>query len=135
MATSQTAASAWVEAFQGGLQELGYVAPRDIEIALRYSQGNNARLRILAEELARLEPKIILTTSVLSTQAVLQATTAIPIVNPLLVEPVVLGFAANDARPGGQVTGILASLDSLPGKQLEIGLEIYPQCYHDWVIV
>ena len=126
MATSQTAASAWVQAFQGGLQELGYVAPRDIEIALRYSQGNNARLRILAEELARLEPKIILTTSVLSTQAVLQATTAIPIVNPLLVEPVVLGFAANDARPGGQVTGILASLDSLPGKQLEIGLESIP---------
>ena len=126
MATSQTAASAWVEAFQHGLQELGYVAPRDIEIALRYSQGDNARLRVLAEELLRLEPKVILTTSVLSTQAVLQATTAIPIVNPLLVEPVVLGFAANDARPGGQVTGILASLDSLPGKQLEIGLEAIP---------
>jgi putative tryptophan/tyrosine transport system substrate-binding protein len=26
-------------------------------------------------------------------------------------------------RPGGQVTGILASLDTLPGKQLEIGRE------------
>ena len=53
----------------------------------------------------------------------LQATAAIPIVNPLLVEPVVFGFAANDARPGGQVTGILVSLDTLPGKQLEIGRE------------
>ena len=43
MTTSQTAASAWVQAFQAGLQELGYVAPRDIEIALRYSEGDNAR--------------------------------------------------------------------------------------------
>ena len=77
----------------------------------------------LAEELVHLEPKVILATSVLSTRAVLQATAAIPIVNPLLVEPVVFGFAANDARPGGQVTGILASLDTLPGKQLEIGRE------------
>jgi len=35
----------------------------------------------------------------------------------------VFGFAANVARPGGQVTGILVSLDTLPGKQLEIGRE------------
>ena len=80
----------------------------------------------LAEELVHLEPKVILATSVLSTRAVLQATAAIPIVNPVLVEPVVFGFAANDARPGGQVTGILTSLDTLPGKQLEIGLEAIP---------
>ena len=123
MSVSQSAASAWIQAFEDGLQELGYIVPRDIDIAVRYSEGDNARLPGLAEELVHLEPKVILATSVLSTRAVLQATAAIPIVNPLLVEPVVFGFAANDARPGGQVTGILVSLDTLPGKQLEIGRE------------
>jgi putative tryptophan/tyrosine transport system substrate-binding protein len=126
MTTSQTQASAWIQAFQRGLQELGYVAHRDIEIAPRYSEGDNARLPGLAEELVRLEPKVILTTSVLSTRAAQQATAVVPIVNPGLVEPVEFGFAANYARPGGQVTGILISLDTLPGKQLEVGLEAIP---------
>jgi putative tryptophan/tyrosine transport system substrate-binding protein len=124
--SSQTATSAWVQAFQDGLQELGYVVHRDIEIAVRYSEGDNARLPRLAEELVHLEPKAIIAASVLSIRAVLHATALIPIVNPVLVEPALFGFAANDARPGGQITGILASLDSLPGKQLEIGLEAIP---------
>jgi putative ABC transport system substrate-binding protein len=126
MATSQTLSSNWVQAFQEGLQELGYVAHRNIEIAVRYSEGDNARLPVLAEELVHLEPKVILTTSALSTRAALQATAAIPIVHPGLVEPVEFGFAANYAHPGGQVTGILASLDTLPGKLLEVGLEAIP---------
>ncbi len=126
MATSQTQAAVWTKAFQDGLQELGYVAHRNIEIASRYSEGDNARLPGLAEELVRLEPKVILTTSVLSTRAAQQATAVVPIVNPMLVEPVEFGFADAYARPGGQVTGILVSLDTLPGKQLEIGLEAIP---------
>jgi putative tryptophan/tyrosine transport system substrate-binding protein len=126
MSTSERQAAAWIKAFQDGLQELGYVAHRDIEIAPRYSEGDNAQLPRLAEELVRLDPRVILTTSVLSTRAAQQATAVIPIVNPLLVEPVELGFAANYARPGGQVTGILVSLDTLPGKLLEIGLEAIP---------
>jgi putative ABC transport system substrate-binding protein len=125
MSTSQTQASAWIRAFQRGLQELGYVAHRDIEIAPRYSEGDNARLPGLAEELVRIEPKVILTTSVLSTRAAQQATAVVPIVNPMLVEPVEFGFAANYERPGGQVTGILVSLDTLLGKLLEIGLEAF----------
>ena len=126
MVTSQTQAAVWIKAFLGGLQELGYVEHRNIEIAPRYSDGDNARLPGLAEELVRLEPKVILTTSVLSTRAVQQATAAVPIVHPMLVEPVEFGFAANYSRPGGQVTGILEYLDTLPGKQLEIGLEAIP---------
>jgi putative ABC transport system substrate-binding protein len=30
------------------------------------------------------------------------------------------------ARPGGQVTGILSTLDSLPGEQLQLALELLP---------
>jgi putative ABC transport system substrate-binding protein len=102
MATSQTQASTWVQAFQHGLQELGYLADHNIEIAPRYADGDNARLPGLRRELVRLAPKVILTTSVLSTRAAQQATGAVPLVNPTLVEPIEFGFAANYARPGGQ---------------------------------
>jgi putative tryptophan/tyrosine transport system substrate-binding protein len=123
MSVSQTAAAAWIQAFEDGLQELGYIVPRDIDIAVRYPEGDNARLPGLAEELVHLKPKVILTTSVLSTRAAQQATAAIPLVNAILVDPIGFGFAASIAHPGGQVTGILASLDTLQGKQLEIGGE------------
>ena len=29
-------------------------------------------------------------------------------------------------RPGGQVTGIVSNLDSLPGEQLQLALELLP---------
>jgi ABC-type uncharacterized transport system substrate-binding protein len=124
--TSPAAASSHIQSFQDGLRELGYVAHRDIEIAARYSDGDNARLPALAEELVHLKPKVILTGSTLSTRAAQHATAAIPIVNPMLYEPVALGFAANYARPGGQVTGIVVLLETLPSKQLEFGLEAIP---------
>lgn len=126
MPTSEMVASAWVQALQDGVREIGQPSDRDIEIKCRFSEGDNSRLPTLAEELVRLEPNIVVTASILSTRAVQQVTTAIPIVNPLLVEPVLMGFAVSEARPGGQVTGILASVESLPGKQLEIGLELIP---------
>jgi putative tryptophan/tyrosine transport system substrate-binding protein len=126
MVTSQTQAAPLIEAFQDGLQELGYVRHRDIEIAVRYAEGDTARFSRLAEELVHLNPKVILPGSTLSTRAVQHASAAIPIVNPLLYEPVALGFAASYARPGGQVTGILVSVETLPGKQLEIALEAIP---------
>ena len=43
-----------------------------------------------------------------------------------MVDPVGFGLAASEARPGGQVTGILISLDTLPGKQLALAPEVAP---------
>ena len=128
MSVSQSAASAWIQAFEDGLQELGYIVPRDIDIAVRYSEGDNARLPGLAEELVHLEPKVILATSVLSTRAVLQATAAIPIVNPVLVEPVVFGFAANDA-------GYFGLIGHPPRQTVGDWARSSPRCHQDWVLV
>jgi putative ABC transport system substrate-binding protein len=43
-----------------------------------------------------------------------------------MIDPVGFGLAASEARPGGQVTGILMSSDTLPGKQLALALEVVP---------
>jgi ABC-type uncharacterized transport system substrate-binding protein len=120
------ASSPFVESLRHGLRDLGYIEGRTIDMVLRYADGDNARLPALAEELVRLAPRVIVTDSRLSTLEVKRASATIPIVSPFLTDPTGLGLAASDARPGGQVTGILFTLDSLPGKQLEFALEIVP---------
>jgi putative tryptophan/tyrosine transport system substrate-binding protein len=51
----------------------------------------------------------------------------IPIVVPVLADPVALGLIASDARPGGNVTGIAPYVKGLPAKQLELAREIVPR--------
>jgi putative tryptophan/tyrosine transport system substrate-binding protein len=123
MPVSQAAASVWSDRLQRGLRELGYVEGRDVDIVYRYSDGDHARLPALAEDLVRLGPRVVVTGSMLSTFAVKQATETIPIICATLTDPIGFGLATTDARPGGQVTGILFTLDTLPGKQIEMALE------------
>jgi putative ABC transport system substrate-binding protein len=67
---------------------------------------------------------VILTTTTAATLAVKQATATIPIVNVALADPEGFGFVASMARPGGQVTGILGTVEGLAGKQLQLVREV-----------
>src|SRR6516165_12732222 len=78
------------------------------------------------DELVRLRPDVFVTATVAGTRAIKRATATIPIVNVTLTDPEGFGFVTSTARPGGQVTGILSALDSLPGEQLELALELLP---------
>jgi putative ABC transport system substrate-binding protein len=44
----------------------------------------------------------------------------------VLTDPVELGFTTSDARPTGNVTGIMPYLTGLPSKQLELARELVP---------
>ena len=116
-----------VQAFRRGLEKLGYIEGRDLDIVERYSDGDPARLTALAGELVKLKPDVIVTTSTSSALAAKQATTAIPIVSAILTDPVGQGLAASEARPGGNVTGIQFTLKGLTGKQLDFAREVIPQ--------
>src|SRR5262249_43863293 len=56
--------------------------------------------------------------------AMRQATAAIPIVAAAVTDPVAFGLVASHARPGANVTGILATLDTLPEKQLTLAAAV-----------
>jgi putative ABC transport system substrate-binding protein len=112
--------------FSQGLQDIGYVEGRNIDIAWRYADGDQERIPLLADELVWLKPDVIVTGSTNATLAVKQATAAIPIVSTALADPVAFGLVESQARPGRQVTGILTTLEGLPGKQLELVLELVP---------
>jgi putative tryptophan/tyrosine transport system substrate-binding protein len=123
---SQATSSDWVSSLPQGLQELGYVEGRDLEIVYRYADGDYTRLPALADELVKLKPQVVVSTLTTGVLAVNRAAPTIPIVGAALSDPVGFGLAASLARPGGQVTGILLTLDTLPGKQLELMLQVMP---------
>jgi ABC-type uncharacterized transport system substrate-binding protein len=56
----------------------------------------------------------------------LQATRTVPIVFPVIADPVGAGFVDSLARPGGNATGFMISEYSMAGKWLELLKEIAP---------
>jgi ABC-type uncharacterized transport system substrate-binding protein len=123
---SLAAASRYVGGFAERMQEIGYVAGRDVDIVYRYADGDLARLPALVDELVRLKPDVLIAVNTQAAIAMRQATAAIPIVAPAVTDPVAFGLVATHARPGGNVTGILATMDTLSGKQLALATEIVP---------
>jgi putative tryptophan/tyrosine transport system substrate-binding protein len=123
---SSKASSHYVNGFSEGLQELGYSEGRNIDIVYRYADGDLARLSALARDLIPLRPDAIVSATTAGILAVKQATATIPIVGLAMTDPEGFGLVTSIARPGGQVTGILITLETLPSKQLQLALEVLP---------
>ena len=116
----------FVEAFKQGLRELGYVEGRNIIVEYRWTEGRTERLPGLAADLVRLKVEVIVASSQ-GAVAAKQATTAIPIVMPIITDPVRLGLVASLAKPGGNATGFATQNDELPGKWMELVKETLPK--------
>src|SRR5262245_19556148 len=87
------------------MRELGYLEGRDYGLEDRYADGDGSRLPLLAEELVRLKPDVILVGTTPGALAAKQATASIPIVGVNMTDPVGFGLIASEARPGTNVTG------------------------------
>jgi putative tryptophan/tyrosine transport system substrate-binding protein len=122
----RTASWVFVEAFLQGMRDLGYVDGQQFDIAYRFADGYVERLPTLADEMVRLNPSVILAPASGPAVAARKATATIPIVTPALADAAHLGLIANEARPGGNVTGISPYVAGLPAKQLELAREIVP---------
>jgi len=110
-------------AFQEGLRELGYIEGKNIVIEYRYTdlEGDiDKRLPLLATELVRLKPDVLVVSITVAALAAKNATTTIPIVMVNVDDPVGSGLIASLARPGGNVTGLSRLTPELIGKHLEL---------------
>ncbi len=116
-----------LDAFRDGLREHGWVEGRNIALELRWAEGDLARLQPLAEELARLQPDVILTAAQPVNLAMKKATSTIPIVMATGADPVGGGLVASLARPGGNVTGLSGFYEVMPAKMIELAAAIVPQ--------
>jgi putative tryptophan/tyrosine transport system substrate-binding protein len=124
---SEPRSQRFFEAFRNGLAELGYVEGQNIAIESRWAAGKYERLPGLAAELVRLKMDVIVTAAVPAIRAVKEATSTIPIVMAVVVDPVATGLVASFARPGGNITGLSVMTPELVGKQLEMLREIVPK--------
>jgi putative ABC transport system substrate-binding protein len=104
-AATPSAWSQWVAAFVQRLGELGWFEGRNIAIEYRWAEGRDERYAEIAAEFVRLKVDVIVTTggAVLATK---RATSVIPIVFAVALDPVGSGMVASLARPGGNVTGL-----------------------------
>ena len=117
---------AWVGALLQTLALLGWTIGRNVRIDTRWATTNAGDIRKHAAELAALAPDVIVAYGASTVGALLQATRAVPIVFPGVVDPVGAGFVDSLARPGGNATGFLTFEYSLSGKWPELLKEIAP---------
>jgi putative ABC transport system substrate-binding protein len=126
-ATADDAAyQARVGAFLQALALLGWTIGRNVKIETRWATLNAAELRRHAAELVALAPDVIVAHGAGPVGALLQATRTVPIVFPILGDPVGAGYVESLARPGGNTTGFMNIEFSMGGKWLELLKEIAP---------
>ena len=123
---SATAQASLVAALRDGLRAHGWFEGRNILIDYRFAENRFDRLPELAAELVRLKVDLIVATPAAAAVAAKKATGTIPIVIAGGADPVGLGLVANLARPGGNVTGSVGSVEDLYAKRLQLLKEAIP---------
>jgi len=126
IATAGGVRSRMINAFMEGLREAGYLEGTNITVDYRGADNKVERFPALANELVELHVDIILATNSLAARAAKQATSTIPIVVPVMGDPVGDGLVASLARPGSNITGLTFLGPELLPKRLSLLKEALP---------
>jgi putative ABC transport system substrate-binding protein len=103
------------KAFQQGLEKLGWIAGRNLQIDYRWGTGDAEWARAAAAEMLRSAPEVILANGIVFIG---------------VSEPVDQGFVASLAHPGGNLTGLSNLEPTMGPKWLELLKEIAPGVTH-----
>jgi putative ABC transport system substrate-binding protein len=112
--------------FLQGLKETGYVEGRNVAIEYRSAKGQYERLPALASDLVRRRVTVIAALATPSALAAKAATTTIPIVFGVGVDPVEMGLIVSLSRPGGNMTGVTNLNLEVGPKKLQLLHELVP---------
>jgi putative ABC transport system substrate-binding protein len=115
-----------VDTFVRALQDLGWIAGRNIAFEKRWAAGDTSRSQTFAAEMVALGPDVILAPGSVTVGPLLQATRSIPIVFVHVPDPVGAGFVDSLSRPGGNATGFTQFEFTFSGKWLELLKEVSP---------
>jgi putative ABC transport system substrate-binding protein len=117
----------FASAFEERLRELGWIDGKTIQIAYRDAQGDGEKLAAIMQELVDSKIDLIVATCTPEARAAKKATSTIPVVVAATGDPVKSGLVASWARPGGNITGVSASLLDLSAKRMQVLNEVAPK--------
>jgi putative ABC transport system substrate-binding protein len=115
----------WTASFLQRMSELGWIEGRTVAIEYRWAEGRTERYTEITTEFVRLKVDVIVTVGT-AVAAAKQATSTIPIVFAIAVDPVGSGMVASLAHPGGNTTGLSVQSTELAGKRIELLREVLP---------
>jgi putative ABC transport system substrate-binding protein len=115
------------DAFYSSMRVLGYEEGRNIRYEWTHANGQEDLLTTFARDLAKNPPDVVVSASAPTTKVLQQHTRTIPIVMAAAEDAVVEGFVRSLDKPGGNITGISASvLDQIP-HHLDLLAEVAPR--------
>jgi putative ABC transport system substrate-binding protein len=118
----------FAEAFQRGMAEHGWIEGKNLAVEYRYAAGRAERYQSFMQEFAQSRVDVIVAGGgPLAQQAAVRATGTIPIIAPVMADPVAAGLVTNLARPGGQLTGLSLMIADTSGKRVELLREAFPR--------
>ena len=125
-AENDPVAQSMATTFRSALAKLGWIEGRDVRIELRWAGPDLDRINALAKELANLRPDAILGQTTPAVKALAREMPTSPIVFIIVSDPIGSGFAANFARPGGNITGFTVDESAEGGKWVQLLKQIAP---------
>jgi putative ABC transport system substrate-binding protein len=114
-----------ISSFSQGLSEIGFVVGKDVMIDVRLAEGKYDRLPSMAADLVNRHVSLIAALAPPAALAAKTATTSIPIVFIVALDPVKAGLVTS-LNPGNNVTGVTFIGASLGAKRLELIRELIP---------
>jgi putative tryptophan/tyrosine transport system substrate-binding protein len=135
-ARSAAASERAVAAFRNGLGETGYAEDRNVTVEYHWLDSQFDRLPGLMADVVRRRVAVIASpNNTLITTTAKAATSTIPIVFSVGIDPVKTGLVASFARPAGNATGIHYLALELTAKRLELLRALAPKATRVAILV